>query len=90
MALAREVLLTIGQWGRDPRGLELMWEDYSAAPFSIQLCSRQVFPPFVPPSLEASCQVYVRGFRGRPLLAGEWPARVRYAEALPYLRSWGK
>ena len=60
-----------------PSGLELLWEDHSAAPFVIQLSRAQIDRRVSRDEAVAplECLVYVRGFREAPLLAGRWTAR---------------
>ena len=90
-ATGREVLMTTGVFHDRKDYLEIMWEDDSDAPFSLLLAPQQVHRQ--PSGADAAgatttCDVYVVGFRGTPLLAGEWPARLRKGTSLPNLTPW--
>jgi hypothetical protein len=92
MRTGSEVLVTRGDWPAEDRknALELMWEDGSVAPFAIQLCPEQLdrLIPEENAGQQLTCLVYIRGYAGIPLLAGEWPARFRVANQIPCLRRW--
>ena len=89
-----EVLVTQGrsEYTQKPDSLELLWEDGSDAPFSVQLGARQHDGAIDSLSVghRIHCHAYIRGFRGTPQLVGVWPARLRTAPSLPCLKPWGE
>lgn len=82
-----EVLVTQGrsEYTQKPNALELLWDDGSDAPFSMQVGARQHDGVIDPLSVghHAHCHAYIRGYRGTPQLAGVWPARLHTAPSLP-------
>lgn len=63
--------------------LELIWDDGSDSPFTVFLSAPQIDRriPVGEAGRAVRCLVYVRGFRGAPLLAGSWPGRFSVVDA---------
>lgn len=92
MKTADYVIITRGTWyppGSYPRqnAFELLFEDYSAAPYSIHVSMEQVDRLPIESDegrTDLKCLVYTEG----PTLRLALPARYRRAKRLPYLKPW--
>jgi hypothetical protein len=84
---AREVIVSRGPWidqgARE--GLELLWEDGSDSPFSVQLVTEQT-DRLIPDAQQGGGFTVAAWTRGG--LKGRWPGRYRVVERVPWLRAW--
>ena len=84
---AKSVIVSGGPWpdrgGRD--AWELMWEDYSEAPFAIHLLAEQSDRLLAETDLGKgfTISVWTRGG-----MKGRWPGRYRRVDQIPYMQAW--